>query len=892
MKKGLTSILTISCIWVLICCQPQHHDELTHHIEVPKGFVVEHLYFPSDSLHDQGSWVSLCKDDHGRLIASDQYGALYRITPPSLGGVHGGDHGSHDSDTHLDTKVEKIPIKLGHAQGLLWAFNSLYVSVNAREGEDGLGSGFYRVTDANGDDMLDKVERLKSFEGDGEHGPHAILMGPDSSSLYVLGGNHTNVPENVSSVLSSNWQEDNLLPVIKDPRGHANDRTAPGGWIAKTDPEGKNWTIVSSGYRNSYDMAFTEDKELLVFDSDMEWDMGMPWYRPIRVVHATLGSEFGWRTGSGKWSPNYPDNLPPVVNIGQGSPTGVIMGKGLKFPTRYQRGMFIMDWSFGTMYFISLFPEGSTYRGEKEEFLSGVPLPLTDMVVGDDGALYFTTGGRRVASHLYRVYYKGDKEATLLEVVSNTHKDNLFELRRKLEKGLWKISQPDSARENIASVDSAMTKLFWSHLAHEDRFIRYTSRVGLENLSPSLWVESYTESNNPNRVIEGGIALARMEQEGYKTLILSKLSQQNWDDLSESQQQGLLRAYSLVFIRLGDPVGPVQNAINEQLISHYPTTSTSLNVEMAKVLSYLETPGVVPKTLTLIKESGNRRLETPYLAEEVILRSEQYGPTIAEMLANMPSREEISYIKSLSHVETGWTMAQRRAYFQWFTDALQRKGGMSYKGFIDRIRLNAMDHLSNEEKYALADVNEQFVAYKAVNLSELPQPQGPGDSYSMSDLRRILRDREGQPRDFEEGKKLYSAALCASCHTMGSEGGNVGPSLTQAHTRFSMNEMLWAIMAPSDVISDQYAATQFRLADGRMVAGRFVEEKDGEIYVNTNPYDLQQSINIEADQVVSRENSPVSTMPPGLLNKLNPDEVADLMAYLMSGGNENHEVYQ
>jgi len=155
-----------------------------------------------------------------------------------------------------------------------------------------------------------------------------------------------------------------------------------------------------------------------------------------------------------------------------------------------------------------------------------------------------------------------------------------------------------------------------------------------------------------------------------------------------------------------------------------------------------------------------------------------------------------------------------------------------------------------------------------------------------------LREREDQPRSFEEGKKLYAAALCASCHTMGAEGGNVGPSLTQAHTRFSTNEMLWAIMAPSDVISDQYAATKFTLEDGKVVTGRFVNEQDGEIYVNTNPYDLQQSIKIDADKVVSRENSPVSTMPPGLLNKLNPEEVADLMAYLMAGGDENSEVYQ
>ena len=50
-------------------------------IHVPEGFKVELLYsVPKD---EEGSWVNLCFDPKGRLIVSDQYGGLYRITPPS-----------------------------------------------------------------------------------------------------------------------------------------------------------------------------------------------------------------------------------------------------------------------------------------------------------------------------------------------------------------------------------------------------------------------------------------------------------------------------------------------------------------------------------------------------------------------------------------------------------------------------------------------------------------------------------------------------------------------------------------------------------------------------------------------------------------------------------------
>ena len=109
---------------------------------------------------EQGSWVSLTTDPKGRLITSDQYGKLYRITVPAIGATG-------------KTLVESIDVELGMAQGLCWAFDSLYVMVN------GKGSGLYRVRDTDGDDRLDQVELLRAIRGGSEHGPHAVIPGPD-----------------------------------------------------------------------------------------------------------------------------------------------------------------------------------------------------------------------------------------------------------------------------------------------------------------------------------------------------------------------------------------------------------------------------------------------------------------------------------------------------------------------------------------------------------------------------------------------------------------------------------------------------------------------------------------------------------------------------------------
>ena len=252
----------------------------TNNFQLADGFEAELVYEVDDRF---GSWVSMTTSPMG-LITSDQYGKLYLVNP---------------GETPAETKVRPIDVELGHAQGLLWAFDSLYVMAHP-SGKESPG-GLYRVTDSNGDGELDDVKLLRKIEGRGEHGPHAVILSPDKQSIYVCAGNHTDLTDIQSSAVPRTWQEDNLLPRMWDPGGHAVGIMAPGGWVCKTDPEGKTWELISVGFRNQYDIAFNEAGDLFTYDADMEWDIGTPWYRPTRVCHVTPGSEFGWRGGDAKW---------------------------------------------------------------------------------------------------------------------------------------------------------------------------------------------------------------------------------------------------------------------------------------------------------------------------------------------------------------------------------------------------------------------------------------------------------------------------------------------------------------------------------------------------------------------------------------------------------------
>ena len=699
------------------------------------------------------------------------------------------------------------------------------------------------------------------MEGNGEHGPHALIMGPEGQSIYLIAGNHTDLPDDFESIIST-WDEDRLFPPVLDPGGHANDRTAPGGWIARSDDQGKSWTVVANGFRNAYDIAFDEHGELFTFDSDMEWDLGSPWYRPTRVCHVIPGAEFGWRTGSGKWAAYYPDNLPGVLNIGQGSPTGIAFGTSARFPAEYQRSLFILDWSFGTMYQVSLTPAGASYSAEKKEFLSGTPLPLTDMVIGKDGNMYFTTGGRRVASQLYRVRYVGDESTNLVPAI--TASNPVLEARRTLE------------------TSSITMEQLWPHLSDEDRYVRYAARVALENRELDSWKERLAAEDNPVTLVQLALVVSRMGYKDLRSMISEKLSKIAVGSLSIDQQLDLVRAYALLFIRTGP--AKKREKIN---LPAYPSGNASLDRELCELLVYLGKDDIIEATLNLMEEA-EMSTEADLTPQAVLERSEQYGPIISEMNKNRPVEQGLAFALSLSNQEKGWTPELRKQYFTWFYRALQKSGGVSYKGFVEQIRLRALDKVPENEKQQLAELSGEVLLQTVTFNTDVPQPEGPGRQWKLGDTNKWTWG-ELNDRSFERGAQLYQAIACASCHTMNGQGGSTGPDLTQVGTRFSKRDLLTAMILPSVSISDQYGATLYTMNDGSTLIGRGLRSADDSVYVGVNPFNITQETAIATSDIAISEPSPVSMMPPGLINRLNEEELKDLIAYLQSGGDPGHE---
>lgn len=852
----------------------------TEKFRLPKGFQIERLFtVPKETL---GSWVNITADPKGRLIVSDQGNlGLCRVTPPAIG-------------SNEPTKVEKLDVKMSGAQGLLFAFDSLYVCANG-----GPGSGLYRLRDTDGDDQFDEVTKLKDIRGGGEHGPHALRLTPDGKSILVCCGNHTQppfdrklnaavqtmggpraeqlkaeLPEGMSSRLLPNWDEDLLLPRQWDANGHATGILAPGGWIAKTDPEGKTWEIVSSGYRNQFDFALNADGEMFAYDADMEWDMGAPWYRPTRVVHATSGSEFGWRSGTGKWPTYYVDSLPQLVDVGPGSPVGVDFGYGTKFPAKYQKALYICDWTFGTMYAVHITPDGASYSATKEEFVARAPLPLTDVAVNPvDGAMYFTIGGRGAQSELFRVTYTGDESTAKVDGKDKDGTD-LRRLRHEIE--AWHVAQAGNPEKGAPFLIPL--------LGHKDRFIRYAARVALERLPLATWADKVLSSKDAETVITGVTGLARAGDHDLQEKVLAALGKIDYAQLTETQQLELLRAYQLVFIRLGSLDEASQLKLGAKFDALFPAGNEWANRELAILMVYLQSPQAAQKIVPML---AKERSVTPQDLGELLARNKGYAGAIQTMLANHPDMQQIHYAFTLRNLKTGWTPALRKTYFEWYSKARTWAGGNSYQKFLTNMDSDAFANATDAERLAI----EASGSRKPYVAPELPKPAGPGKDWTLDEVREIAETKL-KGRDYKNGQATYKSTRCVVCHRFAGDGGATGPDLTQLAGRFNLKDLTEAIIDPSKVISDQYKATVVLLSDGKSVTGRIVAEAPDSITLVIDPEQSTKILTIKKSDIDEQKPSAVSLMPKDLLKPLNEDEVLDLLAYLLSRGDPGHAVFR
>lgn len=703
---------------------------------IPPEFRVERVVAPVDT----GSLVAMTFNEYGEILAGREHGPVLLMSDSNRDGA---------PDT-----TEIFTDKVTDCQGLL-ALNGRVYAV----GEGPNGIGFYVLRDNNGDRKADELKLLFRFrKGRSEHGPHAPVLGPDGR-IYLMVGN-LNSPEvrfKASSPYRSFYEGD-LAPRRFDVSGNGAGDSAPGGVILRTDAEGTYVEVFCGGFRNCYDMAFNRRGDLFTVDSDTEPDVGLPWYRPTRMCLCIPGAEFGWRSGWGNWPAYFFDSLPPTIDCGRGSPTGVESYDHFRFPARYHGALFACDWSRGRILAIHAKPAGGRYTAEQETFLEGRPLNVTDLAVGPDGWLYFSTGGRGTEGGVYRIVALQPTAAPKVEpgVMQAIHQPQLQSAwaRNAIAGVKEKMGAQWNQQITAMAADAARTP------AERARALDLMSLVGPAH-TPAGLVKSSADSSPEVRAKATTLLgqygdaksdarlgeLLRDPDAGVRRRACEALVERNatfdlgtaaallndddrfvrWAAGRLIERQPAEKWHSQVLD------AKTQRAFLEGAMAVLRTTKTaaSSTLVLLRCADWLKRPMSDPDFLDLLRvievalhRSGLKRAQVPELAALLNRKYPTTDATLNRELVRLLSyfQEPSLAARALTHIQSNapledrlhtglysvfvahqWKPAERKALLEFFETARHQTGGPNYESYIDTVTREFINVLSTAARREILD---------------------------------------------------------------------------------------------------------------------------------------------------------------------------------------------
>ena len=862
--------------WKLAAGAGQATDPAT--FTTPPGFKAELV---RSALPEEGSWIALAFDPQGRLTLAREKKGLLRLSLDSAG----------------VSNVEVINDTLLECRGLLYAHGALYANANNSK-------TLVRLRDTQGTGQFDETTELLKTEGGVGHGRNHLKLGPDGW-LWIAHGNNVHLPKNLSTNSPlRNFAHDRLIPCPWDAGMFDGDVLLPAGHILRMKPDGSEVQLWAGGLRNPLDVAFNEHGDLFTFDADMEWDVGCPWYMPNRVLHIVPGADYGWRHGTGRWPAWYPDTLPSVVDIGLASPTAVTFGHGAKFPAKYQKAFYICDWAYGRILAVHMTPQGASYTGTSELFVGGRPLNVTDVCIGPDGAMWFTTGGRGTQSGLYRVSYPGPITPDYSRRSGRRSWASMEDLQfESAVKDLYGIGLKPSTNDL-----TRVPELVFQAQATQGSHLRHAASFALRSFAPSLWQDRVLSETNRWSLLNGMLSLAQVASPDLKGRLLKRLltlpfdirseemprlmsladSERRGAHLSEAQQIIALRILTLTFTRLGSPSEVERQACLEWLEPSYPNDKPRVNQLMVEALIYLRSPLVVAKSLGWLR--GPTKIEQPLTPlgqpPQINIVFEQVGSTASEDL--------LLYPFYLRYARDGWTPDARRAVFDALDRAERLPGGRTYFTSIANVRKELLASLTPEERTALGrSAGSLPAAATKADLPAVPPPRFVKD-WKLADLEPRLAE-VGKGRSYEGARTALLTAQCVHCHRVSNDpafpNSVIGPELMAVGARFSRRDLLLHIIEPSAIIDEKFRQTRLLLKDGDDVSGMVEREADGKLFVRPSPLE-EKLIEVAVTNVRERRLSEVSPMPSGLLNSLRLEQILDLLAYLEAAGDPKHRNFQ
>jgi putative heme-binding domain-containing protein len=268
--------------------------------------------------------------------------------------------------------------------------------------------------------------------------------------------------------------------------------------------------------------------------------------------------------------------------------------------------------------------------------------------------------------------------------------------------------------------------------------------------------------------------------------------------------------------------------------------------------------------------------------------------TLAETTATQPGALERGYVPASNKILLKSKLLQPRNSEKLSWTAPKQPGVYpyvcTYPGHWRRM-YGALYVVEDLDDY-LADPEGYLTKHPLPIADELLKFVRPRKEWKFEELASSIEQlKDG--RSFSNGKQIFQAASCVSCHKLGGAGNEIGPDLTKLDPKQQKPiEILRDILDPSFRINEKYQTFTFELESGKVITGLVVTETPDLVKVIENPLAKAEPVTIKKSDIAERKKSPVSIMPKGLLDKLTREEILDLIAYVAAGGNPSNPLFQ
>ena len=294
---------------------------------------------------------------------------------------------------------------------------------------------------------------------------------------------------------------------------------------------------------------------------------------------------------------------------------------------------------------------------------------------------------------------------------------------------------------------------------------------------------------------------------------------------------------------------------------------------------------IFPALRTIVAD-GKSNLDARRQALAALLNGKdaQLPPVLFQLLDDQALRGEA--LRGLARFDAGETPKEVLARYEEF-DAAARSDAVTTlasrpayaSALLDAVAESRVPRgdISAFTAGQIARLEDEKVAEKLNSVWGTIRSSSEEKRRQIEQYKKLLTPAALADANISHGRQLYNKT-CAKCHKLFGEGQTIGPDITGSN-RANLDYLLENLLDPSAVVGRDYQMTTIVNSSGRSLSGLIEEENDSAVALRTQ----NELIVIDKDDIDERRLSPLSMMPEGQLQELEPADARDLVAYLRSG---------